>query len=401
MRGIHTFLLAFLLLCLTLGCETREPPPASFSVRDSAGVRIVENSSPKTLTAPLHVLSEPVFRVGWAEGDPAFQELSAGVLLSDGRVVAAEADGSAIYFFSEDGLLEERVGGTGEGPGEYREILAIHALPGDSLIVQDPSAVRGTVLDSQGDHVRDFRLPPFSTFEKDGARGMVTNRAVGVSADQHLLFWPYSYAVAGPVSSGWIDGGILKASLEGSSVDTVFSAPFVDHPASGTENPFRLFGAVAVGAGIALYARSDEPQVMWLDQDGAIVQVSRWFSPERPVDDAVWREYAESYLEGLSPEADPARAERTLAERKMAANKVLPVFRTFHADAEGNAWLGEYTVPGTPPRRYTVILHDGSLLGWVDLPSSLTILDITHDRILGVERNQWDVQAIAVYEIKR
>ena len=230
---------------------------------------------------------------------------------------------------------------------------------------------------------------------------MVNSRAIGVSADQHLLFWPYSYAVSGPIAAGWMDGVMLKASLEGPSFDSVFSAPWVEFSASGLQNPFRLFGGVEVGAGIALYARSDEPQVMWLDQDGAIVQVSRWFSPERPVDDAVWREYAESYLEGLSPEADPARAERTLAERKMAANKVLPVFRTFHADAEGNAWLGEYTVPGTPPRRYTVILHDGSLLGWVDLPSSLTILDITHDRILGVEQNQWDVQAIAVYEIKR
>ncbi len=64
-----------------------------------------------------------------------------------------------------------------------------------------------------------------------------------------------------------------------------------------------------------------------------------------------------------------------------------------------NAWVGEYTFLGIRKPRYTVVLRDGTRIGWVDVPEGFNILDIGTDRILGIEKDDMDVQAVSVYQI--
>ena len=77
----------------------------------------------------------------------------------------------------------------------------------------------------------------------------------------------------------------------------------------------------------------------------------------------------------------------------------LPYWDELHVDREGNVWLREYSPPTQPSERWRVISRDGLLIGWVDLPGVVAVLDITADRVLAVRFNELDVPAVVVMEL--
>lgn len=83
------------------------------------------------------------------------------------------------------------------------------------------------------------------------------------------------------------------------------------------------------------------------------------------------------------------------------AHGVLPFHGGVIGDAVGNAWLPVYDLPARLSHRYFVISADGRWLGTVELPGAFRILDIAEDRILVVEENDVDVEAVAVYRLEK
>ena len=130
-------------LCLAaLGmyaCQTQTPRGTEYSVRDSAGVRIVENGSPVTGTTEWQVGDSPVVQIGSLEEEAEYQlhEVSDALRLSDGRIVVASEGTNDLRFYSSHGAFLRSVGGTGEGPGEFRGLVALERLPADSLLAYD------------------------------------------------------------------------------------------------------------------------------------------------------------------------------------------------------------------------------------------------------------------------
>ena len=369
--------------------DTSEPP---VEIRDSAGIRIVEYLSTETPVASWRVSEEPVFRHGWGPDDSSFVNIGAGAILSDGRAVIAEADGSGIFFFSVDGSIENKVGRNGEGPGEFQNVSGIHRLPGDSVLVMDDGNVRASVLDPRGGYIRASRVVPRG--------GFLSYRTIGVSSTGHVLLWPVSLAPSG-APAGWVDGSLLRVSPDGLQVDTVFVAAWVENFRDGPWDPFPAYAMTEVGSGLITYARSDIPEVVWYDENGSKVQISRWAHQWVPVNDSVWQAYSEAYMGRFRAGTDLAPYERNLAERRGITRGVLPAFGTLHTDVEGTAWVGEYEFFARHPDRYLTIHSDGTLNGWVHVPDGLTILDIGIDRILGIERNEVDVQAVVVYRLEK
>ena len=79
----------------------------------------------------------------------------------------------------------------------------------------------------------------------------------------------------------------------------------------------------------------------------------------------------------------------------------MPLFNTLIADAERRIWLPAYLPGGrhvTAPE-YTVISADGEWLGTVGAPPRLRILDVAGGLVLGLLRDEMDVQNVAVYEL--
>ena len=84
------------LLALAFGCKPSELPPRAVTVRDSAGVRIVENGSVAGRIASWRLSEEPLFRTGWERDGPAFGAIRNGVIMSDGRFAVADQQADQI-----------------------------------------------------------------------------------------------------------------------------------------------------------------------------------------------------------------------------------------------------------------------------------------------------------------
>jgi hypothetical protein len=114
---------------------------------------------------------------------------------------------------------------------------------------------------------------------------------------------------------------------------------------------------------------------------------------------------AQGYEESFrSRGADEAFVAARLAELEADLDRhggPLPFWRSFHVDRQGNVWLSEYTMAGEFRAKWRVMARDGKMMGWIDLPEVMAILDITDDRILAVRHDDLDVPAVVMLELRK
>jgi hypothetical protein len=135
----------------------------------------------------------------------------------------------------------------------------------------------------------------------------------------------------------------------------------------------------------------------------------RW-NPERSYpNDAIWERFQSELavdLARVNPDMGDAEVAQfvreQLARYRVEPDHPLPLFGVIHGDDAGGVWLGEWvprSIDGIS--RYTVIAPDGQWLGTVELPPRFRVLDIdsANGRVLGVLRDEMDVQSVAVFEI--
>ncbi len=362
-------------------------------VRDSAGVRIVEYAGIPDVEPPFALAPERVYRHGGRTGDYAFGSIWLGRLFPDGAAALTDDANSEMVLLTPDGAGHSVLAVAGQGPGEVGYVIGMYTLGRDSLVVLDRRNSR------------------FNLF----VNGSLARTESLADLQRNTSLWPEGFDAAGrflaatnEYRSGfeeeWLQGHMARFDLETGAVDTVASYDFIP----GAGNPARGFGSVAVAAGRFVYTRSDKPEVTWRAADGTVEQIVRWQAePEylteehlKPVE-AILRDRLR-FANREAPDAVVERLTReTMAEYREDLGKPMPLFRSPLSDAEGRVWLPAH-VPagpreGSPP--YTVISPAGEWLGRVDAPSGLRILDVAHDRVLGVLKDEMDVESVVVYEL--
>ena len=388
-----------LFAALTTACGQEGPETssgaASAVVRDSAGVRIVENAQASRVG--WRAGPSPLFTLGWAPDDPSFAWLQSGRIMTDGGAVVGDAGAATLYRVGRDGSVVTTWGRRGEGPGEYQRFDAILLL-GDSILVSDARLRRVTVLSSEGEVLTTRRLP-----------GAFLHQVSSILTDGRLLLIPgEGYSQIADTRPEWVFEAqpILTADLESGAVDTVAELPHLrrwygDRGAS--PGPVAVKGRAGGFAEGFAWARSDVPEVRWFDGSGRLVQIARWEEEPVPLT-SQWRDSLARSVEVAfrSRGASQAVLTRRLAELKDELDRhdgPLPFWSSFHVDGRGDAWLSEYPPPMQFPGRWRVITRDGTFVGWIDLPGVIAILDVTNDRILVVRRNDLDVPALVMLEL--
>jgi len=372
-----------------MACAEGSPAVPAAAERDSAGVRIVESGSVDG--ASIRVRSRPILRTGWADDEPTFEQVWDAALTEDGALVADD-QGRRVYVVGQEGYSE--IGRSGDGPGEFQSIQTVSLMPDGTFAVWDYMAMRLTTFSNAGEVVGTELIP-------DG----VTVTPYGSFRDSTLGWIPTSFVPSRIESPGWIDGPLVVSSPDGAVWDTVARVPFVHSKFDGGErvrDPFGPFGIGDVFDGGFVWATSDHPEIRWYSPAGELTQISRW--EQRPVQltDELWDEYRTTYADflGSGPEAPPSnRLERRFREQRGIASEELPFFRAVVAADTGEAWLAEYHFPGVLPERYLVVDPSGAALGWVEFPDPIQLLDVDDSRILGIEKDRWDVQAIVIYPV--
>ena len=164
----HMLVLTGLILAMAACGQPDEPPaggdgaptPAS-EVRDSAGVRIVENARPpEGSRLSWRVGRTPVLSIGALEGEEPY--LLDGIrdllTLPDGRIVVANRSSHELRVFGAAGSHLATWGGEGEGPGEFNSLVQVERWPGDSVIAWYSQDRRLSVFDADGNLGRTLRL---------------------------------------------------------------------------------------------------------------------------------------------------------------------------------------------------------------------------------------------------
>ena len=115
-------------------------------VRDSAGIEIVESTSPEW-SAPRSVEVEPVLRIGREEEGPyQFAVVGRALFLQDGGIAIAEGRAQEVRIFGAEGSHEQTLGRRGEGPGEFTGLSWVLEHSDDSIAAYDWSLRRTTVF---------------------------------------------------------------------------------------------------------------------------------------------------------------------------------------------------------------------------------------------------------------
>ena len=147
-------------LILIAGACSDASPPASFSVRDSAGVQISESPAPAWGEGQEWIIGDsPILSIGALDGpeEYLFDVVDKAFFLSDDRIAVSNWRTTEIRFFSADGTFLNSVGRPGEGPGEFRSIQMWRGI-GDSIMVYDARLSRVTTLDPHGAFVASASL---------------------------------------------------------------------------------------------------------------------------------------------------------------------------------------------------------------------------------------------------
>ena len=90
-----------------------------------------------------------------------------------------------------------------------------------------------------------------------------------------------------------------------------------------------------------------------------------------------------------------------LEDAGMLMPPAMPAFTNFLLDSEGNLWVKRFHPPWEEGNRWGVFSPDGEFYGNVDMPIGLDVMDITGDYVLGVTRDDLDVERVELLALRR
>jgi hypothetical protein len=380
-------------------------------IRDSAGITIVENGETglwargdrRTMT------DQPLVEIGSAGGDSgtALFRVTGAVRLSDGRIVIANGGTSELLFFSPTGKLLATAGGAGGGPGEFTSVMGASAIivvartPGDTLRAHDGAGGKMLVFSPTGGFVRSVSLS-----ESPNGERVHFASGVGWFDDGSFLATTTSFGDhpdAQPSPEGRLVRprvALRRFGLDGTLADTIGLFPGderyssmranLDNTGSGTLQianspvPFaRTLHAVSRGNTLAVGV-TDLMEVQIYRPEGTLLRIVRGPGKPRRVDAA----QREAWIN-----AHRAR------EPAAPFPETMPAFDDLKLDAEGRLWVEAYLADGDPPGRSQWGVYDsgGRYLGGVTMPEGFQPLEIGADYVLGVLKDDVDVEHVRLY----
>jgi len=353
-----------------LGSACTGRTPGTASVRDSAGVTVVDNAAPAA-HAFRQVATETTLDVGGADGI-ALDRVSAVVRFPDGRIAVADQT-PRILVFDAEGHHLLTLGRSGEGPGEFRMLGWLRLLGPDSLAAFDPFRDRVSIFADDGHFART--LAPTSP-----AHGRIHSQLLGAFGDGTFLG-----RVTVPTASSGGGVGLVRPSYrlerfgpDGTLLDSLTTVP-------GDE--------LAVVQGVLVHARfarhtwfavdsadvdvatSETFEIRTYDSRGTLRRIVRMPWTARPV---------------TAADVGPQVAGRP----QIPEPPTFPAISGLLLDAAGDLWVKAFDEDPQAPGDWFVFDANGRLLGDVVMPPRFQPMDIGGKDVLGVWRDSLDVEHV-------
>ena len=391
----------FALALLTSACASGAASDVAVSVRDSAGVEIVENAGDDA-SVPQWQLEAPRVSIGVLEGDAAYQlDGVRASMLHGGRILVLNGGSQELRFYDLAGQHVRTVGRKGGGPGEFENAYWLGPHLGDSIVVYDLGARRISVLDRDGAFGRSL-TPEFSF-----------GTMVGRLADGSFIVRPGIMIGPGNEIANGLQRatiGVLRVAADGQSVDTLATYPgseaFIESGGTGGRNwitvrsrPFGLSTQVAAGGSLIYVGMSDAWAIDVLDGSGTLRRSIRRTRERTPVTPEVIDRYRESQLASVTNDNARRESERFYATVEYPDR--LPAYGQLRVDDAGNLWVQDYSVARSDSLRWTVFDPSGRVMGRVAMPPRMVVHQIGPDFVLGRVQDDLDVEHVVLFGLSR
>ena len=356
------------------------------TVRDSAGIEIVENHAPEHPNGQfLTIDPEPEIVLGGRESPTGEANDSSQLIwsvvgiarLEDGRVAILSSEGSRLLLFDPSGRLSGTIGRAGEGPGEFTRPEHLQYLPPDTLVVWDYFMSSIIHFDTAGRLIRE-RSIDFAT---------MMERVPGVTGEGMELPLPdgsfVAYIRVPERDTERVPGTVIR------SLGADFLRVGHDYAASPlvswageelwvpkTPMPSELPYAPTIGPDLHIAAGGRPPSIYVSDGtgreirqfslDGTLVRLIRRTTDPVPVTAearAAWEAGMYRIAEAGGERPPPGIFDG------MPVPEFFPWVNGMVVDSEGLLWVWEWTESQTGiPNRWSVYASDGRWLGVVADP---------------------------------
>jgi hypothetical protein len=364
------------------------------------------------------VSEEPLLQIGALQGrdEYIFHDLVGAVRMSDERIVVADRGFAELRFYDSAGAFLGRVGGSGEGPGEFENLSFLGTFAGDSLVTYDRALLRIQVFDPHGRFIRSFRVESrWAGFFRDMVLGVLGSSklamefaGIGTEVPHGVVRWPPELIVSVDLNTRQLDSLYLLPGPE---------AEVEDRGGGGYSHAAVLFAKeneFAVARDEVAVISTDAFAVHVIGVNGTPRRIfRRLISPERAT-----REHFDTLVDNIldvvfaeesNPNPEDVAGMRRMWESRPWAS-TLPLLRSVHLDSEGNVWLEPYFHIGASPEPFQVFSVEGIWLGEVAMPPGhdrgvhprrAPYFQVGRDFVLGVWLDEADVQYVRLYALEK
>ncbi|MGH7470698.1 MAG: hypothetical protein ACRENP_22345 [Longimicrobiales bacterium] len=300
-------------------------------VRDSAGVRIVENPARMRAPVTFRLGTTPVLDFGGPDESKPDNEFAAnqgylrGVRLSDNGLAAIDV--VRVQYFDARGKRVRIAGRSGSGPEEFLYLTSVCRTRGDTIMVSDSRNGRLGILDQNGAIVRTVKQselgsPPFDGCFDDGT----------------VLLAHYAPMAPGAIRST----RLTRVRLDGSVVNTIGDFSFAPFESVTQSEPAVIASGQRVYIGDPRFS-----EIRVYSADGKLTSIIRSADPPVRITDAQREERMRSSI--------PRDVSATEVTARMARMRSLPrpanwpAYRRVYVDPRGT--LGFRITTSRSPHR--------------------------------------------------
>ena len=390
-----------LLLAAACAPDTAPPPFDHTTVTDSAGVRVVDlGDAPLDLVERRAVALEPdlVIRSSHDDASSVLFNVRDVEVLPQGRIAVANGSGNEILVFDTTGERVATWGGTGDGPGEFRDLEWLALLAPDTLAAGDRSLRRVTFFDAGGQYVRSL-----GTAEAvDWMSTPIPPRPMGLLGDGSVVaaaFFPPD-PVEGSVRPA-VD--IVAIPPTRDSVHAIGLWPGQelavfrhDGILDVTQPPFgRGLHIVPVPDGVWI-ADDDRWEVRKYSAQGELRMVVRSSaSPGAVTDELLEAFIGERYRDAVE---GPALEDLKQDQREITSHTATPSFGKIVETTDGGVAIREFGVGTASPRTW-ITVRPGGTAAAIEVPAGFAVLRWGPDWVVGIVRDSLKGEEIHRYRI--
>ena len=348
-------------------------------------------------------------RVGGYDSRPEYTlaDVDYAALLDDGSIAIADGiDRPEVRIFSEQGVFLRVLGRSGVGPGEFRSIRGLVALPG-KIVVWDPQIVRLTYF------LTDGQLEKTVTLDLDGLQQLRPS-FVGVLRDGSAVFRDFRGV-----------GFDMRSEMPGIRRDTIRFVRFAIDGSSWQEiastlGPERLFYNEDRTWGLeSLIFGREQRSTVFGDQlavgvtdslaltvysaQGDLLRQPKLSRPQLRVTERHIRLEKERRIREYNPQTlvtgDNLPDFVALHEARinaLSSKESLPAFSDLLPAGSDGFWVREYLYPGENVQRWFRLSGDLVPTGWIELSRGDALLVANEDTLVVLATDDLDVETVVI-----